>query len=170
MRAASWSSFALRYLGQQAWLEGFTVSEFDPAKLLTAAVIDRGGPRPRSRGCDCKAENVAVHTRRASYGLGQVEARQAAGVRGRWVSTGTEWCGCAPGRILRREGSSIRRKGQSHWPMLSIEKREFGFFRRCAYCGVRHSPQHVYTGPRGDLRHFLAYRHAGLRIAHLRNS
>jgi hypothetical protein len=27
--------------GQEAWLEGFTVSEFDPAKLLTAAVIDQ---------------------------------------------------------------------------------------------------------------------------------
>jgi hypothetical protein len=25
----------------EAWLEGFTVSEFDPAKLLTAAVIDQ---------------------------------------------------------------------------------------------------------------------------------
>jgi hypothetical protein len=27
--------------GQEAWLEGFTVSEFDPAKLLAAAVIDQ---------------------------------------------------------------------------------------------------------------------------------
>jgi hypothetical protein len=27
--------------GQEAWLEGFTVSEFDAAKLLTAAVIDQ---------------------------------------------------------------------------------------------------------------------------------
>ena len=27
--------------GQEAWLEGFTVSEFDPAKLLTGAVIDQ---------------------------------------------------------------------------------------------------------------------------------
>jgi hypothetical protein len=27
--------------GHEAWLEGFTVSEFDPAKLLTAAVIDQ---------------------------------------------------------------------------------------------------------------------------------
>lgn len=27
--------------GQEAWLEGFTVSEFDPAKLLTAAVVDQ---------------------------------------------------------------------------------------------------------------------------------
>src|SRR5262245_1833669 len=27
--------------GQEAWLEGFTVSDFDPAKLLTAAVIDQ---------------------------------------------------------------------------------------------------------------------------------
>jgi hypothetical protein len=26
---------------QQAWLEGFTVSEFDPAKLFTAALIDQ---------------------------------------------------------------------------------------------------------------------------------
>jgi hypothetical protein len=26
---------------QDAWLKGFTVSEFDPAKLLTAAVIDQ---------------------------------------------------------------------------------------------------------------------------------
>jgi hypothetical protein len=27
--------------GQEAWLDGFTVSEFDPTKLLTAAVIDQ---------------------------------------------------------------------------------------------------------------------------------
>ena len=27
--------------GQESWLEGFTVSEFDPAKLLAAAVIDQ---------------------------------------------------------------------------------------------------------------------------------
>ena len=27
--------------GQEAWLDGFTVSEFDPAKLFTAAVIDQ---------------------------------------------------------------------------------------------------------------------------------
>ena len=27
--------------GQEAWLDGFTVSEFDPPKLLTAAVIDQ---------------------------------------------------------------------------------------------------------------------------------
>jgi hypothetical protein len=27
--------------GHEAWLDGFTVSEFDPAKLLTAAVIDQ---------------------------------------------------------------------------------------------------------------------------------
>jgi hypothetical protein len=27
--------------GQEAWLEGFTVSEFDPVKLLTAAVVDQ---------------------------------------------------------------------------------------------------------------------------------
>lgn len=27
--------------GQEAWLEGFTISEFDPAKLLAAAVIDQ---------------------------------------------------------------------------------------------------------------------------------
>jgi hypothetical protein len=27
--------------GHETWLEGFTVSEFDPAKLLTAAVIDQ---------------------------------------------------------------------------------------------------------------------------------
>jgi hypothetical protein len=27
--------------GQEAWLEGFTVSEFDPSKLLMAAVIDQ---------------------------------------------------------------------------------------------------------------------------------
>ncbi|PYQ83848.1 MAG: hypothetical protein DMG02_33255 [Acidobacteria bacterium] len=27
--------------GQEAWLEGFTVSEFDPAKLLTAALVDQ---------------------------------------------------------------------------------------------------------------------------------
>ena len=27
--------------GQQAWLEGFTVSDFDPAKLLTTALIDQ---------------------------------------------------------------------------------------------------------------------------------
>src|SRR5688500_19496795 len=27
--------------GQEAWLEGFTVSEFDPAKLFTAAIVDQ---------------------------------------------------------------------------------------------------------------------------------
>jgi hypothetical protein len=27
--------------GQEAWLDGFTISEFDPAKLLTAAIIDQ---------------------------------------------------------------------------------------------------------------------------------
>jgi hypothetical protein len=27
--------------GQEAWLDGFTVSEFDPAKLLAAAVVDQ---------------------------------------------------------------------------------------------------------------------------------
>jgi hypothetical protein len=27
--------------GQEAWLDGFTISEFDPAKLLAAAVIDQ---------------------------------------------------------------------------------------------------------------------------------
>lgn len=27
--------------GQNAWLEGFTVSDFDPARLFTAAVIDQ---------------------------------------------------------------------------------------------------------------------------------
>jgi hypothetical protein len=27
--------------GQEAWLEGFTVSDFDTAKLLTAAVVDQ---------------------------------------------------------------------------------------------------------------------------------
>jgi len=28
--------------GHEAWLEGFTVSDFDPAKLLTAAVVASG--------------------------------------------------------------------------------------------------------------------------------
>ena len=32
--------------GQEAWLEGFTVSDFDPAMLLTAAVIDQARKRP----------------------------------------------------------------------------------------------------------------------------
>jgi hypothetical protein len=27
--------------GQESWLEGFTVSDFDPAKLLTAVIIDQ---------------------------------------------------------------------------------------------------------------------------------
>ena len=27
--------------GQETWLDGFTVSEFDPAKLLAAAVVDQ---------------------------------------------------------------------------------------------------------------------------------
>lgn len=27
--------------GQEAWLEGFTISDFDPAKLLAAAVIEQ---------------------------------------------------------------------------------------------------------------------------------
>jgi hypothetical protein len=27
--------------GREAWLDGFTLSEFDPAKLLTAAVVDQ---------------------------------------------------------------------------------------------------------------------------------
>ena len=26
--------------GQEAWLEGFTVSDFDPARLWTAAIVD----------------------------------------------------------------------------------------------------------------------------------
>jgi hypothetical protein len=26
--------------GREAWLDGFTVSEFDPAKLLASAVVD----------------------------------------------------------------------------------------------------------------------------------
>jgi hypothetical protein len=27
--------------GHEAWLDGFTVSDFDPAKLLTAATVDQ---------------------------------------------------------------------------------------------------------------------------------
>ena len=27
--------------GHEAWLDGFTVSEFDPAKLLTDAIVDQ---------------------------------------------------------------------------------------------------------------------------------
>jgi hypothetical protein len=27
--------------GQESWLDGFTISEFDPAKLLAAALIDQ---------------------------------------------------------------------------------------------------------------------------------
>lgn len=27
--------------GQEAWLDGFTISEFEPAKLLTAALVDQ---------------------------------------------------------------------------------------------------------------------------------
>ena len=27
--------------GQSSWLDGFTLSEFDPAKLLTAAIVDQ---------------------------------------------------------------------------------------------------------------------------------
>ena len=27
--------------GRESWLDGFTISEFDPAKLLTAALVDQ---------------------------------------------------------------------------------------------------------------------------------
>ncbi len=27
--------------GQESWLDGFTVSDFDPAKLLTLAIVDQ---------------------------------------------------------------------------------------------------------------------------------
>jgi hypothetical protein len=39
--------------GQEAWLEGFTVSEFDPAKLFTSAAVDQARKhrkRVRRRG------------------------------------------------------------------------------------------------------------------------
>ena len=31
----------LNEVRREAWLEGFTVSEFDPAKLFTAAIVDQ---------------------------------------------------------------------------------------------------------------------------------
>jgi hypothetical protein len=46
--------------GQEAWLEGFTVSEFDPAKLLAAAVVDQAR-KHRKRSPD---EMQRIHQQR----------------------------------------------------------------------------------------------------------
>jgi hypothetical protein len=45
--------------GHEAWLEGFTVSEFDPAKLLTAAVIDQA--RKHRRRPPDEARRIEEH-------------------------------------------------------------------------------------------------------------
>lgn len=45
----------------ETWLDGFTVSEFDPAKLLTAAIIDQAR-KHRKRSPD---ELARVHSARA---------------------------------------------------------------------------------------------------------
>jgi hypothetical protein len=52
---------AMLTCGQEAWLEGFTVSEFDPAKLLTAAVIDQAR-KHRKRPPD-EDRRIAEHRR-----------------------------------------------------------------------------------------------------------
>jgi hypothetical protein len=50
--------------GQEAWLEGFTVSEFDPTKLLTAAVIDQAR-KHRKRPPD-EAQRIEEHRKTRS--------------------------------------------------------------------------------------------------------
>ena len=50
--------------GQEAWLEGFTVSEFDPAKLLTAAVVDQARKHRKRPPDDVK--RIEEHRKRQS--------------------------------------------------------------------------------------------------------
>jgi hypothetical protein len=45
--------------GHEAWIEGFTVSEFDPAKLLTAAVRDQA--RKHRRRPPDEARRIEEH-------------------------------------------------------------------------------------------------------------
>jgi hypothetical protein len=50
----------------EAWLEGFTVSEFDPAKLLTAAIVDQARKhRRRSPGETARIQSQRVLNRKA---------------------------------------------------------------------------------------------------------
>ena len=51
-------------LRQEAWLDGFTVSEFDPTKLLTAAVIDQAR-KHRKRPPD-EAQRIEEHRKTRS--------------------------------------------------------------------------------------------------------
>ena len=50
--------------GQEAWLDGFTVSEFDPAKLFTAAVIDQAR-KHRKRPPD-EVQKIQEHRKTSS--------------------------------------------------------------------------------------------------------
>ena len=50
---------------QEAWLDGFTVSEFDPAKLLLAAVVDQ----------------ARKHRKRSPEDMQRVQQQQRANVR-----------------------------------------------------------------------------------------
>lgn len=39
--ARHWLRIRCGTCGPERWLDGFTISEFDPAKLLTAAIVDQ---------------------------------------------------------------------------------------------------------------------------------
>jgi hypothetical protein len=49
---------------KEAWLEGFTLSEFDPAKLFTAAIIDQAR-KHRKRPPD-EARRIEEHRKTRS--------------------------------------------------------------------------------------------------------
>ena len=50
---------------QESWLDGFTVSEFDPARLLSAALIDQARKhRKRSPDEVARIKSDRVHGRR----------------------------------------------------------------------------------------------------------
>ena len=52
--------------GHEAWLDGFTVSEFEPLKLLTAAIVDQ----------------ARKHRKRSPDELHRVEEQRKAGQHG----------------------------------------------------------------------------------------
>lgn len=55
--------------GQEAWLDGFTVSEFEPAKLIGAALVDQAR-KHRKRSPDDMARRVQEQRKAgAQHGL-----------------------------------------------------------------------------------------------------
>jgi hypothetical protein len=52
--------------GQEAWLDGFTVSEFEPARLLGAALVDQA--RKHRKRAPEEAQRVQEQRRAAQHG------------------------------------------------------------------------------------------------------